>query len=141
MKKVGSGLGVRKTKMMIVTALPVLLLTTGTASPWWRHSAGVDVVQNTSRKTTVQLTGTTGGQFTGFYIRNGKRTTVFGALPATFTETGISQCEFRKIKRSDTLVLQVSDGGFYLHFAAPAGTRGLRADTATGGWNAGTIRR
>lgn len=141
MKRAGSGLGVRNTKMMIVTALAVLLATTSTASPWWRHSGGVDVVQSTPRRTTVQLTGTAGGQFTGYYICNGKRTTVFGALPATFTQTGISQCEFRKINRDDTLVLQVRDGSSYLHFAAPSGTRGLRADTATGGWNAGAIRR
>ena len=134
-------LGVRNVRIVIVTALVVLLTTASTASPWWRHSAGVDVVQNAPRKATVQLTGTAGGQFTGYYISNGKRTTVFGALPATFTETGISQCEFRKIRRNDTLVLQVRDGGSYLHFAAPAGTRGLKADTATGGWNAGTIRR
>lgn len=131
----------RNTKMMTGTALVVLLVTTSTASPWWRHSGGVDVVQNAPRKTTVQLTGTAGGQFTGYYICHGKRTTVCGALPATFTETGISQCEFRKIRRDDTLVLQVRDGSSYLHFAAPNGTRGLRADAATGGWNAGAIRR
>jgi hypothetical protein len=139
MEKAGSG--VRNVKIVIVTALAVLLMTTSTASPWWRHSAVTEIVQSTPRKTTVQLTGTAGGQFTGYYISNGKRTTVFGVLPATFTQNGISQCEFRKIKRDDTLVLQVRDGVSYLHFAAPSGTRGLRADTATGGWNAGTIRK
>jgi hypothetical protein len=134
-------LGVRNVKIVIVTALVVLLTTAGTASPWWRHGAVTEVAQNAPRRTTVQLTGTAGGQFTGYYVCNGRRTTVFGALPATFAETGISHCEFRKIKRNDILVLQVRDGNSYVHFAAPAGIRGLRADIASGGWNAGTIRR
>ena len=95
----------------------------------------------TVRKTVVQLTGTAGGHFTGYYICNGKRTTICGVLPTTLTEPGISQCEFRKINRDDTLVLQVRDGGSYLHFAAPAGTRGVKADTAAGNWNAGAIKR
>ncbi|MBN1508722.1 MAG: hypothetical protein JW955_17875 [Sedimentisphaerales bacterium] len=141
MKKVGSGWDVRNVKMTILTAMVVLPTSAGTASPWWRHSTTVDASQSVPRKTTVQLSGTAGGQFTGYYICNGKRTTVFGALPATFSEAGISQCEFRKIRRSDTLVLQVRDGRSYLHFVAPAGTRGLRADTTAGGWNAGTIKR
>lgn len=119
----------------------VVLLTTSTATPWWRHSGGVVLVQNTSHKTTVQLTGTIGGHFTGYYICNGKRTTVCGVLPVTLTQPGISQCEFRKIKSDDTLVLQVRDGGSYLHFSAPAGTRGVRADAATGSWTAGAVRR
>jgi len=139
-KNMGSSLGKRNTKMMIATVLAVALLTTGTAVPWWHHS-GVETAQNASRKTTLQLTGTVGAHFTGYYICNGKRTTVCGVLPITLSESGISQCEFRKIKPNDTLVLQVRDGGSYLHYAAPAGTRGLRADTATGGWNAGAIKR
>jgi hypothetical protein len=141
MRYAGSGLGMRNTKMMIVTILVVVLLTTGTAAPWWRHNGGVEIAQNMPHKTMMQLTGTTGGHFTGYYICNGKRTTVCGILPMTLSESGISQCEFRKINRDDTLVLQVRDGGSYLHFAAPAGTRGVRADTAAGGWNAGAIRR
>jgi hypothetical protein len=118
-----------------------VLLTTGTAAPWWRYNVGAAAVQGSSRKAMMQLTGTAGGQFTGHYICNGKRTTVCGTLPFTLTEPGISQCEFRKIRSSDTLILQVRDGSSYLHFAAPAGTRGVRADTATGGWTAGAIRR
>jgi hypothetical protein len=118
----------------------VVLLTTGTAAPWWGHS-NVQAAQSASRKTTVQLTGTTGANFSGYYICYGKRTTICGVLPSTITEPGISQCEFRKTNRDDILVLQVHDGNTYLHYAAPAGTRGLRAATATGGWNAGAIRR
>jgi len=141
MKNAGSGEGVRHTKLRVVTGLAVVLLTTSTAAPWWRYNAGAETVQGGSRKAAVQLIGTAGGQFTGYYIRNGKRTTVCGALPFTLSEPGISQCEFRKIRSSDTLILQVRDGGSYLHFAAPAGTRGVRADTASGTWNAGAIRR
>ena len=141
MKRAGSGLGMRNRKMMITTILGVVLLTTSTAAPWWRHSGRVQAAQSTFHKTVMQLTGTAGGHFTGFYIRNGKRTTVCGVLPTTLTESGISQCEFRKINRDDILVLQVRDSGSYLHFAALPGTRGVRADTATGGWNAGAIKR
>jgi hypothetical protein len=141
MKDAGSGLGVRHTKLKVVTGLAVVLLTTSTAAPWWRYNGAVETVQGTSRKATMQLTGTAGGQFTGYYICNGKRTTVCGALPFTLTEPGISQCEFRKIRSSDTLILQVRDGGSYLHFAAPAGTRGVRADMVAGTWAAGAIRR
>jgi hypothetical protein len=108
--------------------------------PWGIHSTA-QAAQGLSRKTTVQLTGTTGANFSGYYICNGKRTTICGVLPSTITESGISHCEFRKINRDDVLVLQVHDGDSYLHYAAPAGTRGLRAHTATGGWNAGAIRR
>ncbi len=140
MTNAGSGLGLRRTKLMITTMAAVVLLTTSTATPWWRHSGPVVLAQNTLHKTTVQLTGTTGGHITGHYICNGKRTTVCGVLPVTVTEPGISQCEFRKIKSDDTLVLQVRDGGSYLHFTAPAGTRGIRADAAAGSWTAGAIR-
>lgn len=141
MKNAVSGSGLRHTKLMLATTAAVVLLTTGTAAPWWRHNGGVELAQNMPHKTTMQLTGTAGGHFTGYYICNGKRTTICGVLPITLTEPGISQCEFRKVKPNDTLVLQVRDGGSYLHFAAPAGTRGLRADAATGNWNAGAIRR
>jgi len=139
-KGAGPGLGMRKKKMMIVTVLAVVLLTTSTAVPWWRYSS-VEAAQSTSRKTVVQLTGTAGANFSGYYICNGKRTTVCGALPSTFSGTGISQCEFRKTNRDDVLVLQVRDGNSYLHYAAPAGTRGLKAATAARGWNAGALRR
>ena len=141
MKRAGTGLGTRNTKMMIATISAVVLLTTGTAAPWWRHNGTVELIQGTPHKTMMQLTGTAGGHFTGYYICNGKRTTVCGILPTTLTESGISQCEFRKVKPNDTLVLQVRDGGYYLHFTALAGTRGVRADTATGNWNAGAIKR
>lgn len=141
MKNAGSGVGLRHTKLMMTTIATVVLLTASTAAPWWRHNGGVEIAQNTPHKTTMQLTGTIGGHFTGYYICNGKRTTVCGVLPVTLSEPGISQCQFRKIKSDDTLVLQVRDGGSYLHFAAPAGTRGVRADTAAGSWNAGAIKR
>jgi hypothetical protein len=131
----------RRTKSMILAIPTVVLLTTSTAAPWWRHNVGVEAAQNAPRKTVVQLTGTVGGQFTGHYICNGKRTTVCGVLPMTLSEPGISQCEFRKVNRDDTLVLQIRDGRSYLHFTAPAGTRGVRADVSAGGWNAGTTRR
>jgi hypothetical protein len=139
-KGAGPRLGMRKKKMMIVTVLAVLFVTTGTTAPWWgRNSA--EAAQSASRKTIVQLTGTAGANFSGYYICHGKRTTVCGVLPSTFSGSGISQCEFRKINRDDVLVLQVRDGNSYLHYAAPAGTRGLRAATAASGWNAGALRR
>ena len=141
MKNAGSGLGLRHTKLMIATMAAVVLLTTSTAAPWWRHSGTVVLAQNMPHRTTVQLTGTAGGHFTGYYICNGKRTAVCGVLPVTLTQPGISQCEFRKVNRDDTLVMQVRDGGSYLHFTAPAGTRGIRADAATGTWNAGAVKR
>lgn len=141
MKKAAAGLGTRNAKMMIATISAVVLLTTGTAAPWWRHSTTTaELPQGTSHKTMMQLTGTAGSHFTGYYIRNGKRTSICGILPTTLTESGISQCEFRKVKPNDTLVLQVRDAGYYLHFAAFAGTRGVRADTATGNWNAGAVK-
>lgn len=141
MKNAGSGSGLRHTKLMIATTAAVVLLTTGTAAPWWRHGGGLETSPNAVRKTVVQLTGTAGGHFTGYYICNGKRTTICGVLPLTLTESGISQCEFRKVKPNDILVFQVRDGGSYLHFAAPVGTRGVKADAATGNWNAAMIRR
>ncbi len=141
MKNAGWGSGLRHIRLMVVTTAAVVLLTAGTAAPWWRHSGGVVLAQTVPHKTTVQLTGTIGGHFTGYYICNGKRTTVCGILPLTLTNPGISQCEFRKISRDDTLVLQVRDGGSYLHFAAHAGTRGVKADATAGNWNAGAIKK
>ena len=139
-KGAGPRLGMRKQKMMIVTMLAVLLLTSSTALPWWGWSSA-KAAQSTSRKTIVQLTGTAGANFSGYYIRNGKRTTVCGVLPSTFSGSGISQCEFRKTNRDQVLVLQVRDGNSYLHYAALAGTPGLKATTASSGWNAGALRR
>lgn len=124
---------------MMITVATLVLLTTST--PWWIHSSAQAAQSNASRKTIVQLTGTAGANFSGYYICHGKRTTVCGVLPSTISEQGISQCEFRKTNRDDILVLQVRDGGSYLHYAAPAGTRGLRAVTATDNWNAGAIRK
>jgi len=139
-KGAGPRWGMRKKKMMIVTVLGVVLLTTSTALPWWgRNSA--EPAQSASRKTIVQLTGTAGANFSGYYICNGKRTTVSGVLPSSFSGFHISQCEFRKSNRNDVLVLQVRDGNSYLHYAAPAGIRGLKAATAATGWNAGALRK
>ena len=139
-KGTGPRWGMRKKKMMIVTVLGVVLLTTSTALPWWGRSSA-EPAQSASRKTIIQLTGTAGADFSGYYICKGKRTTVCGVLPSTFSGSRISQCEFRKTDRDDVLVLQVRDGNSYLHYAAPAGTRGLKAATTAGGWNAGALRK
>jgi hypothetical protein len=76
MKSAGSGSHRRNKEMMIATVLAVVLLTTSTAAPWWHHNGGVEATQNMPHKAMLQLTGTAGGHFTGYYICHGKRTTV-----------------------------------------------------------------
>ncbi len=97
------------------------------------------VTDSPPRTATVQLTGTTGAQFTGSYVRNGERITVSGVLPATFTESGVSRWEFRKANLADTLTLEARDGNSYLNLTAAPGTPGVAANTSEGGWSVESI--
>jgi len=91
------------------------------------------------RGVTVQLTGTERAQFTGSYIRGRERIAVSGVLPATFTESGISRWEFRKVNVDDTLTLEARDGRSYLNLTAAPGTPGVAANTPEGGWSVESI--
>jgi hypothetical protein len=93
------------------------------------------------RTTTVQLTGTAGAQFTGSYVRSRERVAVSGVLPATFTESGVSRWEFRKLNADDTLTLEARDGNSYLNLTAAPGTLGVAVNTPEGGWSVESIRK
>ena len=90
--------------------------------------------------TTLELTGTEGASFTGYYVVKGKKLHVSGILPKTFTDFDVTGCEFRKSDTQDTLTLAARDGKSRLNMTAFPGTVGVRANLARG-WNVGTISK
>jgi len=97
-----------------------------TASPWIA--------------TTLEITGTEGAPFTGFYLVQGRKVSVSGSIPRTITDFGISGCEFRKRNPQDVLWLGAHDGSSTLNVVAPPETVGVSADFS-GGWSARNIKR
>ena len=55
----------------------------------------------------LNLTGSPGAQFTGFYIKDGQRSDVSGAIPWNFSSTGISSLEIRKANPNDSAAVEV----------------------------------
>ncbi len=109
----------------------------GVAQEHGRGGRGPD--EPNPRTATLALTGTEGASFSGYYLRQGRRVDVTGVLPRTFTESGLSECEFRKVQPAGILTLEARDGASYLNFTAPPGVPGIRAKV-TGGWNVGQAR-
>lgn len=89
---------------------------------------------------TLQLTGSEGAPFSGYYSVRGKKVPVSGNIPKTITDFEITGCEFRKGNLQDSLQLLIRDGSSTLNFGAPPGTVGVKADLS-GGWNAQVIRK
>ena len=83
--------------------------------------------------TTLEITGSQGAQFTGYYLVGDRKIPVSGSIPKTIVDFGISACEFRKSNLQDILWLGARDGSSILNFNAPAGTAGLKANLAAGG--------
>ena len=90
--------------------------------------------------TTLELTGTEGASFTGYYVVKGKKLHVSGVLPKSFTDFDVTRCEFLKRDVQDTLTLTAGDGRSHLNMTAFPGTVGVRANLARG-WNVGTISK
>ena len=57
--------------------------------------------------TQMALTGTTGARFTGFYVKNGKKTAFTNTVPWSFAAPGISSFEFHKLNREDLLLVEL----------------------------------
>lgn len=129
--------GIRILAIAVIAAAAITILAVRLLNS---RSAGSQAAANTSQRTvTVQLTGTEGAQFTGFYIRSRERIAVSGVLPATFTESGVSRWEFRKANAADTLTLEARDGNSYLNLTAAPGTPGVAANTVEGAWSVESI--
>ena len=90
--------------------------------------------------TTLEITGTKGARFTGYYLVQGRKVSVSGSIPRTITDFGISGCEFRKGNPQDVLLLGAQDGSSTLNFAAQPGTVGVSAEFS-GGWRACSIKK
>ena len=90
--------------------------------------------------TILEITGTEGAPFTGYYLVQGRKISVSGSIPRTITDFGISGCEFRKRNPQDVLWLGAHDGSSTLNFIAQPGTVGVSADFS-GGWRARTIKK
>jgi hypothetical protein len=91
--------------------------------------------------TTMELSGTEGASFTGYYIVGGEEVQIAGILPKTISERSISRCEFRKANSADTLTLVAKSGKSFLTSTANPGTIGIKAGLETGGWNVQTFDR
>jgi hypothetical protein len=87
----------------------------------------------TGRTTTISLTGTPGAAFTGYLIRDGRKEDLSGVLPRTVEDFGITECEVRKARVEDHLVLEARDGSSFLRYECGPPLPGVRADLE-GGW-------
>ena len=65
---------------------------------------------NTST-TSIQLSGTAGTRFTGFYVQDGRRVDVAATLPWSLQRARITQFEFRKAEPTGDLIFEVKRGG------------------------------
>lgn len=61
--------------------------------------------------TTIQLSGTAGTHFTGFYVQDGQRVAVAATLPWSLQRAGITQFEFRKAESAGDFTFAVKRGG------------------------------
>ena len=95
---------------------------------------------NPSVATTLEITGSQGAQFTGYYLVGDRKIAISGSIPKTIVDFGISGCEFRKNNLQDTLWLGARDGSSILNFRAPPGIAGVKANLS-GGWRAQVIKR
>src|SRR5512138_3807945 len=66
--------------------------------------------------TTLEITGSQGAQFSGYYLVGEKKIPISGSIPKTIVDFGISGCEFRKNNPQDTLWLGARDGSSMLNF-------------------------
>jgi hypothetical protein len=129
--------GVRILVIAVIAAVVITILAVRLLN--FRGADSQAATDGPPRTTTVQLTGTTGAQFTGSYARGRERIVVSGVLPATFSESGVSRWEFRKTNVADTLTLEARDGTSYLNLTAAPGTPGVAANTPAGGWSVESI--
>jgi hypothetical protein len=104
-------------KSIIIIGLAVVLLVIGITVFWPRVVTGT---------TSVQLSGTSGASFTGYYVRDGRRVAVSGVLPWSFDTVGVSKFEFRK-GRADELF------AFAAHYDETGGAHAMQSrDLAPG---------
>jgi len=88
----------------------------------------------TTQVARIELTGTSGAQTTGFYIRDGRRVDLDGMLPVTIAEPGVSQLAVRKTNKMDNLVVSTkSPSGFSSTNSPPGDAQGIRLDLERGG--------
>jgi hypothetical protein len=83
---------------IVLAVVLVAMLSAFVGYHWWQQPG--------PGTTTIKLTGTAGDSFSGFYVQDGKRVVVNGALPWKVSETGISEAEFRKAKADEPLKLE-----------------------------------
>lgn len=91
--------------------------------------------------TIMQISGTEGAPFSGYYIVGGEKVGIAGILPKTIKERWVSRCEFRKANLDDTLTLVAQNGKSFLTCTANPGTIGIKAGLETGEWNVQTFVR
>jgi hypothetical protein len=99
-----------------------------------------DATTSSWAATTLEIAGSQGAQFAGYYVVGDRKIPISGFIPKTIVDFGISGCEFRKNNPQDTLWLGARDGSSTLNIHAPPGTVGVRADFS-GGWRAKLINK
>ena len=57
--------------------------------------------------TKITLSGSNGARFTGYYVKDGERTSVSGEVPWTYEGTGLSHIEIMKVNPDDTVVMEI----------------------------------
>ena len=128
-------------KRLILAGLIAMLIVAGAAAVTWRVClSDRNAAQDDQRVVTMQLTGTPGAPFVGHYIRNGERVAANGVLPATFADSCVWGCEFRKADPNQVLTLEARDGRSYASITAASGLCGVRANMKDG-WNIGHLTK
>lgn len=84
----------------------------------------------TERRDSVELTGTEGAGFIGYYIVDGKKTTLSGILPTTILlPEGTVEFAVQKKNLNEVLNAEIRSGNSYMNLAADGGiSSGIRAD-------------
>ena len=87
--------------------------------------------------TKIEVSGNPGVLITGFYVQKGQRHEITGSLPFNLTETGLSECEIRKVNPKETFTLVTRQEGperhsSFANMTAGPGVPGVRVELRKG---------
>jgi len=87
-----------KKSSIIAIGSVIILLVLAIALFWHRTTRTISTTMRPTGTTSIQLSGTAGAAFTGYYVRDGKRVAVSGVLPWSVERAGVTEFEFRKVQ-------------------------------------------
>ena len=121
-------MSIRLLHVVLATAMVALVgcaTATANRSNKWREGT-----------TTIKISGKAGSPFTAFYLREGQRYDLTNSVPFTLTQTGLTECEIRKVNLNDVFTVEArfDHPDMHLTFSstAAAGIPGVRVEVHNG---------